>query len=196
MEKQLQKLILLKSKSARLLFYIDHMLLVIQENISHVKKFVIVHRAAKNRLHSGDQFHDTKRLGEIIICAHIQTFHFINFRGLCRHHNDRQFFRVCPSSQFPDNLKTVFIGQHNIKEDQIRQFFIHFLIKIPGTSKTVYLITTVFQCKHLDFQNILIIFHCIDQCHNRSLPFISHADCSHVNTAYSAFAAFRAYFLR
>ena len=141
------------------------MLLIIQEDIPQGQELVLLHRSSEHRLHSRDKLHHTERLCQIIIRADIESLHLVDLGALCRHHDHRKFLRLRAAAELRYDLQSVLIRQHDVQEDKIRLLLFQLFIKIMSALKALYLISAVFQCEHLNFQNIFIIFHCIDQSH-------------------------------
>ena len=146
------------------------MAFVIQCNIFNLQDLDILRlRPPQKCFYSRNQLHNRKWFLNIIIRTFIQSFDHIHFCCLCCHHNNWQFLcsRIFP--QFTHNIIPALVRKHDIQKHQIRHNILQLFIKSGCLFKGTDHIIAVFQCNRLNFPDILIIFHDINQCHNFSL---------------------------
>ena len=80
-------------------------------------------------MNASQQFPRIERLGQVIVCAHLQPDNPINLVTFGCQHDDRS--RVALTSQASANAQTIFARHHEIEHDQVIMFptpgFVHLL---------------------------------------------------------------------
>jgi hypothetical protein len=69
-----------------------------------------------------------ERLGKVIVRAHFQADDAIDVFALGRKHDDRDCLAGC--AQATADGKTVFAGQHEVEDDEVRRVTLQFLVEL------------------------------------------------------------------
>ena len=139
---------------------------MVKRNIAELKEFdFLTLRSSQQRLHTGNQFHDGKRLANIVVRTIVQSLDHVHLRRLGRHHNDWKTLggRIFPKLLY--NIIAALIGKHHIQKHQIRNDIIQLLVEIFRLFKGADHIVAVLKRDGLDFPYVFIILHNINQRH-------------------------------
>ena len=158
LHQQLEQFKLLIGQLDGLSVHIDHALFAVEGHIAAGHQaFLRPAGTAQKRLYPRDHLHHAERFGDIVVRAAVKPFHLIDFGGFRRHQNDGNLLRVRARAQPLEDGKSVLIRQHDIQQNQFRQFFGKRAVKLLRRLKSDGLIAAVFERKNLDFLNVAVI---------------------------------------
>ena len=126
--------------------------------------------APKDRFDPGYKFHHPEGLGDIIICAALQTFYLVKLRFFGCDHDHRDIPGPGITFQSFQNIIPVFTREHDVQQDQLRQIFFHGCVKFRPGFKTFCLKACCLQGIDKKLSDISLIFHTVD--HSISSLFI------------------------
>src|SRR5690349_2581762 len=66
---------------------------------------------------TSDEFAAAERFDEVLVSAGTEAFNPAFLTGACRQQNDRYSLEVRISAHFPQQLKAVYHGHHNVAQD-------------------------------------------------------------------------------
>ena len=112
--------------------------------------------------YSGNKFHHSKRLGNIIICSALQSFYFIKFRFLGRYHDHRNILHRRHTFQLCQDCIAIISRKHDIQKNKLRDFFFNCFHQLSTITKASGFESCCLQCINKKFSDITFIFHTID----------------------------------
>ena len=121
-----------------------------------LRRLIVISETAQHGVNAGQHLLHFKRLGDVVVGAHLQTGHLILQLALGGEHDDGDF------GGLPDLLAhgpAVHAGQHNVQQHQIRLELVEFLQTGQTVSRDFALHLFLFQIDAQQVGNILIVFH-------------------------------------
>ena len=124
--------------------------------------FILTGTSSENCFYSGNKFHHTERLGNVIIRSAFQTFYFVKFAFFCSNHNYRHILYRWHTFQLFQNGIAIISRKHDIQQDQLRYLFFQCFHQFIAISKPPGFKSCCFQCINKKLPDIPLIFYTID----------------------------------